>query len=137
MKNFDKPRMAQCSHLRKNTNNQCKLTVSSDSLPSWNLSFINTENYYSASQHLMSCEPARCECIPLQANEPASYQVNVRLRAKLIRFKLRMTSPDWLGNLYFFLLVKENETFSWQLLQPFSKVIFRFSIQSWLFTLWK
>ena len=43
MKNFDMSRTAQCSHLRKNSNNQRKLTMSSDRFPSWNLSFVNIE----------------------------------------------------------------------------------------------
>ena len=43
IKNFDMSRTAQCSHLRKNSNNQRKLTMSSDRFPSWNLSFVNIE----------------------------------------------------------------------------------------------
>ena len=43
MKNYDMSRTAQCSYLTKNSNNQRKLTMSSDRVPSWNLSFVNIE----------------------------------------------------------------------------------------------
>ena len=48
-----------------------------------------------------------------------------------------MTSLDWLENFHSFFsssfpLAKESETFSWQLLQSFSPVIFEFLVQSWL-----
>ena len=52
----------------------------------------------------------------------------------------RVISPDWLDKFHSFfsasfVLAKESETFyfSWYFLQPFSPVIFEFSIQSWLF----
>ena len=34
MKNFDMSRIAQCSHLRKNSNNQRKLTIPGNRFPS-------------------------------------------------------------------------------------------------------
>ena len=45
MKNFDMTRTAQCSHLRKTSNNQHKLTMYSDRFPTRNLSFVNIEYY--------------------------------------------------------------------------------------------
>ena len=68
--------------LKKNSNNQLKLTISYDRFSSWNLLF---EYYYKASQQIMSCEPTSSESISLRvgreqgcklrANEPVSVQV--------------------------------------------------------------
>ena len=44
MKNFYMSRKAQCSCFRKNSNNQHKLTMSSNRFPSWNLSLVNIES---------------------------------------------------------------------------------------------
>ena len=62
------------SHLRKNTNNQCKLTMSSDRFPSRNLSLANIEYCWTASKQAISSELTRQQ-FRLSHFEPMDQQV--------------------------------------------------------------
>ena len=62
------------SHLRKNSNNQRKLTMPSDRFPSPSLSFVNIVYCYTANQQAMSCEPTRQQ-LRMAHFEPMGQQV--------------------------------------------------------------
>ena len=62
--------------LEKNSNNQRKLTISSDRFPSWKLTFVNIECCKSASQQLMRVNMPAVASVPFWSNGQASYQVN-------------------------------------------------------------